>query len=128
MKFLFAVVMSLFCVSAFAGITVNTDGLTDLQKAEIAKTVEQLKANASSTALQPEKVAEVAEKWANIGEQFGKMIGSAAKEVGVAANEFLQTPVGILTATVIVFHYMGSPIIHVTVGLLILAVGLMLMT
>lgn len=60
----------------------------------------------------------------NIGERIGKMIGGAAKEVGVAVNDFVKTPVGMTAMALIVWHYMGGMIIHVFGAMLILGVGL----
>lgn len=124
MKNLFLAFMLLFSVSANAAVEVNTVGLTDTQKAELVKQAEAMRAQAKD----PTAIVDSAEKWLNIGERFGKMIGSAAKEVGVAANEFLKTPVGIMTATVIVFQYLGGPIIHMFTGIVILILGASVIT
>lgn len=106
----------LLLVSSFGAFAqVNTNGLTAAQTAELVIQAEKMK-NATAD---PDAIAEVADKWINVGERFGKMMGGAAREVGMAANDFLQTPVGMLTAGVIVFNYIGSPIIHVTVGMTI---------
>jgi hypothetical protein len=128
MKWFIATLMFLFTIPTFAAVEVDTRGLTDAQKATLVQQAEQMKNDTKAVVSDPGKVAEVAEKWANIGERFGKMLGSAAKELGIAANDFLKTPVGMMTATVIVFHYMGGPIIHLSVGLLLMIVGLSLMT
>lgn len=115
----------LFTLStASAAVQINTDGLTESQKADLVKQAEAMKAQSlPGTAL-----ADTTEKWLNIGERFGKMIGSAAREVGVAANEFLNTPVGKLTAAVIVYQYIGSSIIHIFAGVLILIMGASIIT
>lgn len=120
MKKLFAVMLFAFSVSVMAAVEVDTRGLTDTQKAELVKQAEAMKQAAES----PVAIEDKAEKWVNIGKQFGEMVGGAAKEIGIAANEFLKTPVGIMTAGLIVFHYAGGPIIHVALGTLILFVGI----
>jgi hypothetical protein len=71
---------------------------------------------------------ESVDKWADISLKFARALGVAAKELGIAANDFLKTPAGMLTAGVIVFQYMGGPIIHVSIGLFILITGLGLLT
>lgn len=110
----------LFTLStASAAVQINTDGLTESQKADLVKQAEAMKAQA----LPGSTIADNTEKWLNIGERFGKMIGSAAREVGVAANEFLNTPVGKLTAAVIVYQYVGGSLIHIGAGVLILIMG-----
>lgn len=112
----------LFTLStASAAVEVNTSGLTDSQKAELVKQAESMKENARANSV--EGIADNTEKWLNIGERVGKMLGGAAREVGIAANEFLQTPVGQMTAAVIVFQYMGGPIIHMFTGIAVLFLG-----
>ncbi len=51
------------------------------------------------------------------------MIGSAAKEIGVATNEFIKTPVGKLAIGLIVWHMFGSMIIHIFGAIAIVLVG-----
>lgn len=115
--------LALVTMPVFAAVQVDTSGLTDAQKATLVQQAEQMKAEVQS----PEGVAETVDKWVNVGERFGKMMGGAAKEVGMAANDFLQTPVGMLTAGLIIFNYVGGPIIHVTLGLLIFFTGIVIL-
>jgi hypothetical protein len=125
MKRLIAVLILMFALPAFAGMNANQlDGagwknLTESQKADILKHVAQT-AGKNDNAPAAEKVSQ----WVDIGERIGKMIGGVAKEVGVAVNEFVQTPVGKMAMVIIVWHYMGSVLIHVVAGLLILVLGL----
>lgn len=129
MKKLLLAALLMFSMSAHAAIDVNTAGLTPSQKADLVKMAEQMREQQASPVIaKSEDIADTVGKWANVGEQFGKMIGGAAKEVGIAVNEFLKTPVGIMTAGLIIFNYVGGPIIHVTLGLLIFAVGMTLVT
>ena len=123
MKKWFLMLMMMVSIPAFAVVNVDTNGLTDSQKAALVQQVEEMKAKAES----PETMVAAVDKWVNVGERFGKMMGGAAKEVGMAANEFLLTPVGMLTAGIIAFNYIGGPIIHVGVGLMILFLGLSVM-
>lgn len=90
-------------------------------KKDTPNLVQDLAATAAADARNaPEKV----DQWLNIGERIGKMIGGAAKEVGVAVNDFVKTPVGLTAMALIVWHYMGGVIVHVFGGLLVMAVGL----
>lgn len=109
-----------FSASAMADVTVDTRGLSNSQKAELVKQVEQMKQTAREL---PTGSAEKVDQWVNVGEHLGKMLGGAAKEVGIAVNEFVKTPVGMLATGVIVFNYVGGAVIHVTCGLLILFMG-----
>ena len=132
---LFAAIVVMIAFPAHAGLDVNAahsagfNKLSEAEKAAIIKQiadqaakkepnlVQELAADASKT---PDKV----DQWLNIGERIGKMIGGAAKEVGVAVNDFVKTPVGITAMALIVWHYMGSMIVHVFGGLLVITVGL----
>lgn len=132
---LFAFTMN-FAIAA-NGITADSarhagfDKLSETEKAEILKTI-ATKAEAKSAigevtaATLVEKTtssATSAEQWLNIGERVGKMFGSAAKEVGVAANDFAKTDVGMLAMALIVWHFMGATIAHLFGGVLILLAG-----
>lgn len=68
------------------------------------------------------------DKWVNIGERVGKMLGGAARELGIAANEFVKTDVGQMTAILVVWNYMGNDLVNIFVhlggGLLVMIMGL----
>lgn len=108
--------------------------LSEAEKAEIVKLVADKAAAAEATIKKSpidfEKVVDAVtptpdgmDKWLNVGERFGKMIGGAARETGVAVNEFVNTPVGLLTAGLIVWNYMGSMLTHVFGAIMILIIG-----
>jgi hypothetical protein len=129
MKKLLLALALMVSVTAHAAIDVNTRGLTESQKADLVRMADTMRAQQPTTTIEKsEDLADTVGKWANVGEQFGKMIGGAAKEVGIAVNEFIKTPVGIMTAGLIIFNYIGGPIIHVTLGLLLFTVGMSLVT
>jgi hypothetical protein len=111
----------MFSSMAMAAVEINTNGLNDSQKAELVKAAEAMKATAPSSTT---ATVEAVDRWADVSLKFAKAIGVAAKELGIAANDFLKTPAGMMTAGVIVFQYMGGPIIHVGFGLLILLIGI----
>jgi hypothetical protein len=121
---IFAILVSLTAVQSFAQVQVNTSGLTDTQKAELVKVAEQMRANSSGA----QAIVDNVDKWVDVGERFGKMLGGAAKEVGIAVNDFVKTPVGMMTAGLIVWSYMGSMIVHVVVGLLLFVVGISILS
>ncbi len=58
-----------------------------------------------------------------IGQVAATGIASAAKEIGVAANEFATTPVGKMTMFLIVWNYFGERATEMLVGVGILVVG-----
>lgn len=126
--------------AAASGITYDAargagfDRLSESEKAEILKTIAS-KAEAKAKAEAPTPVATLveqtaavattsnAEQWLNVGERIGKMFGSAAKEAGIAVNEFAKSPVGSLAMALIVWHYMGATIAHLFGGVLVLIAG-----
>jgi len=64
------------------------------------------------------------DEWVNVGEHIGAMITGTAKSVGIAANEFVNTPVGMMAMGLIVWHYMGGMLVHMFGASMILALGL----
>lgn len=116
MRFLIAIVFVLtFCLSAF-GERVIVDGLTDVQAAELKLQAEQLKAQAAHDPVDIIPDAEKLQEYALLGEQIARAIGAAAKETGVAVNEFVKTPVGKLTTFIIVYKLIGRDIMHYICG------------
>lgn len=95
------------------------DKLTAAQKADIQKQVALAAESAASPTLDVKKVDE----YVVLGERIGKMMGGAAKEVGVAVNTFVETPVGKWTMAMIIWKFMGNAIIHVAGAAMILVFG-----
>lgn len=61
---------------------------------------------------------EVVKEWATLGADFGHGLASTAHELGIEANAFVNTPVGRLTAAIIVWKLMGGALIHIFGGTL----------
>lgn len=104
--------------TGFAGITAddlgNFNNLTESQKADVVKKIAELQeASPASGPITAEVVQEKMKSWTDIGAGIGMMLVSTAKELGLAANEFAQTPLG-KTAIVVGLTYMfGAKIIGV---------------
>jgi len=94
------------------------DKLTDAQKIEIMQQVNQKVESAPA-----ETAATKVNEWVNVGSNIGKGLAGAAKEVGVAVNDFAKTDVGQLTMYLIVWQIMGGAIVHIFGGILIWIVG-----
>jgi len=118
----FVMVLSL-CLSSFASAGITTDNLssnfnrlTETQKAEIAKTIaenaEKNNVGINGVVSAPTTTIEEAHKWVDLGTKFGQSIGSAARELGVLVSDFLKTPVGKLTAVLIIWKIIGADLIH----------------
>ena len=132
MKRFLAVALMALSFGAFASTDSSAvreagwNNLTELQKAEITKQVatqaETNKANPTSVAsVLPD--AKKVDDWVNVGQHIGQMMGGAAKEVGVAVNDFGKTPVGQWTMFLIVWKVLGATLMHVIGGFLVLIVG-----
>lgn len=93
----------------------DMDKLTDVQKAELALQVAKQVEEAKTVKLnKPEEVKE----WVNYGTEIGRALAGTARELGVVANEFIQTPAGQLTMAMIVWKVMGHDIVHVGLSLI----------
>lgn len=120
-RFIFAVTM-LFSSLVFAGIDSRAiasdyNDLPEATKLEIAKTIAAAKAAQKQAlpgvvetvaAVTPERLNE----WAEKGKGIGMAIGSAAKELGIAANDFLKTDAGKMTMGIILWKMLGHDITH----------------
>lgn len=120
--------LSAFAASAsgLSSSSVDSAGFSKLSETEKAEILKQVADKAStknvfggSTAPADEKV----EKWVRIGSNIGQGLAGAAKEVGVAVNDFAKTPVGQLTMVLIVWHMIGAQLIHLFGGIMIWIIG-----
>ena len=118
--------VSLFAAAQISSQSLEQAGFNKLSETQKAEIVAQIaKNNEQKTDLVDAKQLEVkAEKWVDLGERMGKMLGGAAKEVGVAVNDFVKTPVGQLTMLLIVWSYIGNALVHIFGGIFIIIVGL----
>ena len=126
-KLLLAVLFAFALMPVMVSASITTkditqfNQLTDVQKAEIAKQIAvtaekngELFPTTSVTSIQTEDV----EEWVLLGQKMGVMLGGAAKELGIAANEFASTPLGMMTMGLIIWNYAGDDLLGVTLGLL----------
>ena len=128
MKKIFAVILMATSFGVFAGNSadaVTSAGFGKLSEAEKAEVIKMVAEKATSkdgsiAGLSEDKV----EKWVKIGSNIGKGLAGAAKEVGVAVNDFANTPIGQLTMALIIWHMIGAQLIHVFGGILIWIVGI----
>lgn len=102
--------------TAVAGVanaqTIDTRGLNKQQIAELQTQRDKM--------LSPEGVSasvrNEAKAWADLGANIGTAMVSAAKEVGIAANEFGQTQLGKIVTGIVVYKVMGKDILGIVVG------------
>ncbi|AUG85155.1 hypothetical protein FDJ19_gp143 [Vibrio phage Ceto] len=99
--------------NAFAGSCAqsvnNISGLDKATKQQMIIQCEQAKLDTITQI--PGEVSDATvekmDKWSEISLKFAKAIGVAAREVGVATNEFLQTPAGKFTAAIILWKVLS---------------------
>ena len=100
--------------------TINTENLSPEQISELNQRVEEMKKVQPAVS---EKVRTEVEAWTNLGQNIGRATVGAAREIGIAANEFAQTPIGIITTVVVVYKLVGRDILKTFIGLFIFLFG-----
>lgn len=95
--------------------TVSSAGWDKLPETEKAKILKHI-TDVAATPVSKATTAEAVDKWVDTGERIGRMFQGAAKEVGVAVNDFVKTPVGMMTMGVIIWKYMGKDILQVLIA------------
>lgn len=120
MKQLFVALMMVVMSSmAFAGerVSIDTSKLTAEQKEQLGKMVVQVSPKTDGE-------LDMLEKAARFGQIIGSGIGAAARELGIAVNEFSQTTPGRVAMLILVWKYMGDAILGVMVGIPVLVLGM----
>lgn len=102
MKLTWLVLPLLLCSMSFAQnqdmVSIPRDKLTEQQRAE-------LKMNN-------------AQSWVGMGKEIGEAVNSSMAAISTQSNNFAQTPVGKLTAMIVIWKVIGDQAIHVFGGLL----------
>lgn len=114
MKYIILLFTLLVSFNASAITTQDLTGfsdLSDVQKAEIAKTIAAQAAQNTQKAVEVPDIQQV-EKYTDIGINIAKALGSAAKELNVAINDFLHTPAGIISTGLIVYKVLGADVME----------------
>jgi hypothetical protein len=113
-----------FCVLALSFGTyaqsISVENLTKKQIAELNQHVAEMKKDPSNVS---EKVRSEVEAWTDLGQNIGRATVGAAKEVGMAANEFATTPLGVVTTSIVVYKLIGKDIVNFFVGASMIFVG-----
>ena len=113
-KFFLAFLSTLFLFASASAeqLVINVDGkLTDEQKAQL-----QLQAAQQAGTGNVSK-ATVVKEWVDVGSAVGVGLANTAKELGIAANEIANSPVGKITVFLIAWNYMGEDVIQMAFGL-----------
>lgn len=110
-KFLLTLAL-LFTANAYATSCQSIQQVQDLDKeVKQAMIVQCEQAKLNSTDVDIKKI----DMWSEISLKFAKAIGVAAREFGVAVNDFLATPAGKLTSAIIIWKVLEGTIGGVTI-------------
>ena len=122
MKKILAILALTLASTAFAQNqpVIDVSKLTPEQVAQINRQVTEMANQPTNVSANVRKEAEA---WGELGANMGRAMVGAAKEVGVAANEFGQTPLGKVVVFLAVYKIVGQEILGVVIGSLILIVG-----
>ena len=122
MKNLFALAVVLFSLNSFASQSTSIDvsKLTAEQRATITQQVNEMGGSPTNISATARKEAEA---WGELGANMGKAMVGAAKEVGVAANEFSQTSLGKIVVFMVAYKIVGQDALGVIYGTLVLVFG-----
>lgn len=127
MKKVIAILAMCVATSAFAGVAsqngayIDTSKLSKAQVAELAAKAEEM--SATTPASVSANVRQEAEAWGTLGANMGKAMVGAAREVGVASNEFASTSLGKIVVGIVAYKVVGKDILGVIIGSLILVIG-----
>lgn len=127
MKYFLMAVSLMFCAAAYAGSAtpgsstyVDVSKITPEQASQIQKQVDELQLKPTNVSANVRKETEA---WGELGSNMGKALIGAAKEVGVAANDFAGTSLGKITVGIVAYKIIGRDVLKITSGIATLLVG-----
>lgn len=100
--------------------TINTENLSSQQINQLAEVAANMRKDPAKIS---EKVRDEVQAWTDLGQNIGRATVGAAKEVGMATNEFAQTPLGIITTSIVVYKLIGEDILSLIFGSLLILFG-----
>lgn len=125
MKNFFAALLVFFSLNVFAAQTdrtvVDITNLSQEQKALIFDQVGKLTASDSNNT--SAVIRKETEAWGELGANIGKAMVGAAKEIGMAANEFSQTSLGKIVVIGVVYKLVGRELLKVIYGTMLIVFG-----
>jgi len=100
-------------VWAISGTDLDNAGFSKLSNTQKAAILQNIASQVEEAAKPQIEVpsTEIVEKFANVGPSVAKAIKETAQELGVVVNEFLYTPVGMMTAGLIVYKVVGDDVL-----------------
>lgn len=125
---IFALMLSVIATPVMAArsetITVDTSKLTQAQMDSLQRMVESTKSPDAQITENISRLATWGTDLAVASEGFAKALGIAARELGIAANDFLATDAGRLTAAIIIWKVLGKGLVALVIGTLLLVISI----
>jgi hypothetical protein len=122
-KFFVGLVFALFATVSFAQ-TVDVSKLTPEQRIVIQQQALELQKQRTSSGTVAVEVRKEAEAWGQLGQNLGIALIAAAKELGVAANEFATTPLGMVVSFIVIYKLIGGSMLGILFGVFSMAFGI----
>jgi len=119
-RFIISVAIMCATVSSMA----TTLDVSNLSKEQIDQVTAQVKALKDTSA--PNVSAQIRQEataWGELGGNIGKAMVGAAKEIGVAANEFSQTDLGKVVTVIVVYKLIGLTLTKLVIGCCVMLFG-----
>lgn len=91
----------------FSTVSAAIGGMTDSQ---IAKMKAVCDPKSDSIKIEDVKISELGDSAKNIGLAIGLAIGETAKQLNVAANDFVKSPAGMITVGIIIAKLFAGPV------------------
>lgn len=110
--------LAVFAIPVAHAERLIVDGLTEEQAAKLQLKAAQMKMTPHDTGVTT-RMAEYAE----LGQKYGIALAATAKELGIAADELLDTTIGKVGLVLIVWKVMGDDLLGVLVGVPYMMMG-----
>lgn len=115
--------MSVTAYGANTGCNIPTEGLsTEVVKQMFDLCIKDKEKQESEKVVSPTESLKNLGEFATISKEFASSLGIAAKELGIAANDFLASPAGVLTAVVIIWKVFAMNILGLFFILSVMAI------
>lgn len=115
MKYILIAILALASFGASAQDTAQPQNVSAELNARIAQMTDAEKA-AALTRLKDPSAAQITSEWVDVGEKLGRGLASTARELGVEANSFAQTPVGKVAIFLLVWNFFGTDLAALAVS------------
>lgn len=90
--------------------SLNISNMSDSDIIQVRQACDAVKGSApADDSVKPDDVRE----WAGLAKEFGSAVGQTAKQLGIAVNDFLMTPAGVLITIYLFWSKLGGIIIGV---------------